>query len=44
MSITIPDPGPANVEFEQPADAERLAARGGGDVRARLPPADRRER
>ena len=25
MSITIPDPGPANVEFEQPADAERLA-------------------
>jgi L-lactate utilization protein LutC len=25
MSITVPDPGPANVEFEHPADAERLA-------------------
>lgn len=24
MSITIPHPGPANVEFEEPADAERL--------------------
>ena len=26
MSITIPDPGPANAEFEQPADRDRLAA------------------
>jgi hypothetical protein len=25
MSITIPDPGPANVDFEQPAGGERLA-------------------
>ena len=26
MSITLPDPGPANLEFEQPADRARLEA------------------
>jgi L-lactate utilization protein LutC len=25
MSITIPHPGPANIQFEEPADGERLA-------------------
>ena len=44
MSIVLPDPGPANVHFEQPADPERLARTAEALTGARVRDADRRRR